>query len=168
MTMTRIFQATRYLILVAVAGSLVASATLLLYGGAETVAVVVELLRHGPLGGDTGKRLTLHFIELVDHFLLGTVFYIIALGLYELFIDDRLDLPHWLEIHDLDALKSKLISVVVVVMGVSFLGQVVTWDGETDLLRAGAGAALVIAALTFFLRGHQGTAGEPPDRGDGG
>ena len=40
--------------------------------------------------------------------------------------------------------------VVVVVMGVLFLGQVVTWDGQRDLLGYGVGIAAVIAALTWF------------------
>ena len=97
------------------------------------------------------KGLILAFIELTDLFLLATVLYVMAIGLFELFVDDRLDLPHWLEIHDLNDLKEKLIGVLVVVMGVVFLGQVVTWDGERDLLRYGAGNALVITALTWFL-----------------
>jgi uncharacterized membrane protein YqhA len=82
---------------------------------------------------------------------LATVLYIIALGLYALFVDDRLPLPAWLEIHDLDDLKEKLISVVIVVLGVLFLEQVVAWDGGRDLLGFGAAIALVVAALTYFL-----------------
>jgi hypothetical protein len=37
------------------------------------------------------------------------------------------------------------------VLGVGFLGQFVSWDGQTNLLISGGGAALVIAALTWFL-----------------
>ena len=81
-----------------------------------------------------------------------TVVLIIALGLYELFIDPELKLPEWLEIRHLDDLKSKLTKVVVVVLAVLFLGQTASWDGERDLLRYGAAIALVIAALTWFLR----------------
>lgn len=51
----------------------------------------------------------------------------------------------------MDDLKNKLAGVVVVVMAVLFLGQVVAWDGERDLLRFGAAIALVIASLTYFL-----------------
>ena len=92
--------------------------------------------------------------------------YIIALGLYELFVDDQLPLPQWLEIHDLDDLKNKLTGVVILVMAVLFLGQVVTWDGERDLLRYGGGIALMIAALTYFLsqrsKKTKASDGEPP------
>jgi uncharacterized membrane protein YqhA len=96
------------------------------------------------------------FIEIADLFLLGVVMYIIALGLYELFIDDSVPVPQWLEIHTLDDLKAKLISVVIVVMGVLFLKQIVSWDGERNLLTFGGGIALVIAALTYFLSSKSG------------
>lgn len=91
------------------------------------------------------------FIDLADLFLVGTVLYVMALGLYELFIDDRLPLPAWLEIHDIDDLKGKLVGVVVVVLAVFFLGEAVGGDGQRDVLRLGGGIALVIAALTYFL-----------------
>jgi uncharacterized membrane protein YqhA len=69
-------------------------------------------------------------------------------------------LPAWLTIRDLDDLKDKLTGVVILVMGVLFLGQAVTWDGERDLLPYGAAIALVIAALTFFLA-HRGRKPKP-------
>ena len=50
-----------------------------------------------------------------------------------------------------DDLKHKLVGVVIVVLAVLFLGNVVTWDGERDLLGFGTAIALVIAALTWFL-----------------
>lgn len=142
---------TRYLVILAVAGALLASVAVLVYGLVEAAAAVWHLAASGEVSREAAKGLALAMIELVDLLLLGTVFYIIALGLYELFIDDRLPLPHWLEIHDLDDLKAKLIGVVVPVLGVSFLGQVLSWDGERDLSRLGFGIALVVAALTWFL-----------------
>lgn len=153
--MHRYFASSRYLILIAVAGSFVAATTLLIYGGAEIVHAVGRLLAERTVSRRVGAALALSFIEAVDLFLLATVLYIMALGLYELFVVDddrrRVQVPAWLEIHDLDDLKDKLAAVVVVVMGVSFLGEVVTWDGERNLLYFGAGIALVIAALTYFL-----------------
>lgn len=148
----RLLARSRYLIIIAVVGSFLAALTLIVYGGIEALVLVVETVTTGTVSSKGAKALALAFIELVDLFLLGTVFYIIAMGLYELFISDAIPLlPSWLEIHDLDDLKDKLASVVVVVMGVLFLGQVVTWDGQRDLLGYGIAIALVIAALTYFL-----------------
>ena len=149
--MQRFVDVSRYLILVAIAGTFIAATTLIVYGGIEAAQLVIETIREGKVSGKGAKILALAFIEIIDIFLLGTVLYIIALGLYELFIDESLTLPAWLVIHTLDDLKNKLTSVVIVVMGVLFLGQVVTWDGQRDLLRYGAAIALVIAALTYFL-----------------
>lgn len=148
--MQRLISASRYLIVIPALGSFAAATALWLYGALEIVLLIAETLAAG-VSSKGAKALALAFIEVVDLFLLGTVMYIIALGLYELFIDDRLPLPPWLAIHDLDDLKNKLTGVVILVMGVLFLGQVVTWDGERDLLRYGGAIALVIAALTYFL-----------------
>jgi uncharacterized membrane protein YqhA len=89
---------------------------------------------------------------------LSTVFYVIAVGLYELFIQDNLPLPKWLEFHTLDDLKDKLVGVIVVALAALFLGQTVSWDGKTDLLGYGVAVALVIAALTYFLTQKVGQA----------
>lgn len=152
----------RYLILLAVVGTALTATALLVYGACEVGALIVHIISSGEVSAKGAKALTLAAIEIVDLFLLGTVFYIVALGLYELFIDDSLALPHWLEIHDLDDLKNKLVGVVVVVLAVLFLGQVVTWNGERDLLGFGVAVALVIAALTWFLaqkgKKHKGDA----------
>lgn len=147
----RMLGRSRFLIIIAVVAILVAATTLLGYGAVETVEIVRSLFDSEMAAPKGAKGLILAFIELTDLFLLATVLYVIGIGLYELFVDDRVALPHWLEIHDLDDLKQKLIGVVIVVMGVVFLGQVVTWDGERQLLGYGAGIALVIAALTYFL-----------------
>jgi uncharacterized membrane protein YqhA len=146
----RFLASSRYLIFIAVLGTLIGATTLLIYGAVETFTVVRGIISPSV---DTlkAKGLLLAFIELTDLFLLATVLYVIAIGLFELFVDDRLDLPNWLEIHDLNDLKEKLIGVLIVVMAVLFLGQVVTWDGEQDLLRYGAGIALVIGSLTWFV-----------------
>jgi uncharacterized membrane protein YqhA len=142
-------------------GSFIAATAVMLYGAVEIVLLIGENLSHG-VSSKGAKTLALGFIEVVDLFLLGTVLYIIALGLYELFVDDKLPLPAWLSIHNLDDLKNKLTGVVILVMGVLFLGQVVSWDGERDLLPYGAAIALVIAALTYFLsqRSKKAKAGE--------
>ena len=147
----RALSASRFLIIVAVAGSLLAATTLIIYGGLEAVQLVANTIGEAELSRKSAKAIALEFIEIVDLFLLGTVFYIVALGLYELFIDQDVRLPDWLTIKTLDDLKDKLVAVVIVVLGVLFLGQVVSWDGERDLLGFGASIALVVAALTYFL-----------------
>ncbi len=136
--------------LIAVFGSFAASVTLLIYGALETVITIGHTLTE-PVSSAYSKQLTLSCIQVVDLFLLATVLYITALGLYELFIDERIKVPDWLEIHTIDDLKSKLTSVIVVVLSVLFLSEVVRWNGDTNILPLGGGIASVIAALTYFL-----------------
>lgn len=147
----RILAKSRYLMLIAVFGSFAASVTLLIYGAAETVATIAHTATGGPVSSENSKKLILSCVEIVDLFLLATVFYITALGLYELFIDERIKVPNWLEIHTIDDLKTKLTSVIVVVLSVLFLAEVVRWNGATNIFPLGASIALVIASLTYFL-----------------
>lgn len=149
--MSRLLSATRYLAIVPVVCIMLAATAMILFGAALTVQTLFELLAAGKLDSKVAKELLVSSIELADLFLLSTVLYVIGVGLYELFIDDSLALPSWLTIHDLDDLKNSLIGVVIVVLGVVFLGQVITWDGASNLLQLGGAVALVIAALSYFL-----------------
>jgi uncharacterized membrane protein YqhA len=154
--MSTLLGASRFLVILAVIGALLAATTLLVYGLLETVQLISNTIQNGEVTRKVAKALALEFIEIIDLFLLGTVFYIVAIGLYELFISTNVKLPSWLTINNLDDLKNKLIAVVIVVLGVLFLGQVVSWDGERDLLGYGVAVALVIGALSYFLSQKSG------------
>ena len=147
----RILASSRQLIILAVICSFIASVTILIYGVIQTGSAIWQVLHDGAVSSKGAKKLVVSLVEVIDMFLLSTVFYITALGLYELFIDDRINVPEWLEIHDIDDLKGKLISVIIVVLSVLFLGQAVTWSGDANFLPFGASVALVIASLTYFL-----------------
>ncbi len=146
---SRLLSLTRYMVFIPVIGSWLAALILLAFGSYEIVLTVLQVPM---IAGDKAlKLLVLNLVEAVDLFLLGTAFYLIALGLYELFIDVKAPVPAWLEIHDLDDLKAKLISVLVVVLGVQFLAQALNWKGEVEILHFGAATGLVIAALAFYI-----------------
>jgi|APTNR8051073442_1049403.scaffolds.fasta_scaffold07642_5 uncharacterized membrane protein YqhA len=92
-------------------------------------------------------------IQALDMFLLSIVFYMIALSLYELLINPDLALPEWIQIKSIDDLKEKLVNITIVVLGVTFLGRVLTWkEAPGELWSYGLGLALVIVALTYFLQ----------------
>ena len=154
MKLRNIFAASRFIIGLAVLGSFVGSAILLVIATITLFNMAWNEIANfdlDNLGGHHIDRLAVDLIEITDIILLGTVLYIVALGLYQLFIDQTLALPRWLKVDDLADLKRDLIGVVVVLLGVSFLGEVVNWEGENDILPLGAGIALVIAALGFIL-----------------
>ena len=148
--MHRILSASRYLVLIAVASLFAATLTLLVYGTISVGSIIIDTLSSGTISPKGGKNLVLGFIENADLFLVATDLYIMALGLYELFIDDTVPMPEWLQIHTLDDLKTKLVGVIVVVMAVVFLGHTVTWHKESEILYLGGAIGAVIASLTLF------------------
>jgi uncharacterized membrane protein YqhA len=96
---------------------------------------------------------------LTDLFLVGATLMIAGFGLYELFIT-RIDapdpgkrLPGWLRMHDLNDLKARVISMIILVAAVTFTDVAVESKGSgLDTFYLGAAVAVVIAALTAFLR----------------
>ncbi len=94
--------------------------------------------------------LTIEYVEFTDMYLLGVVLFMTALGLTTLFITQKIPLPAWLEFHDFDDLKERLVSVIVVMLGVHFLGAVLKGVSGIDLLWLGLGICVVIIALTAF------------------
>ena len=149
MTLRNLLASSRFLMIIAVIGSFLAAVASIVYGGLRTVAVVLQLFQKG-LSDKVAKGMMVSFIELIDLFLVSAIFYIISLGLYELFIDDQIQLPDWLVIHTLDDLKSKLINGMVVILAVYFLGVLANWDGQKDLLSLSAAISMIILALTVF------------------
>jgi uncharacterized membrane protein YqhA len=149
----RILASSRYMVIIAVIGSFLAALTVLVYGGLTVIAIMIATFSHLTFTAEGVKHLSIECIEIIDLFLLGTVLYIVALGLYDLFIGDDLAMPHWLEIHTLDDLKEKLIGVIVVLLAVTFLAEVVSWDGTTSILSLGVSVGLVLLALALLLRG---------------
>ena len=143
----RIIAWTRFLVILPVAGLFVGAITLVI----RASIAMAEIVWHVGTLDAPMKDALVEFIELADIYLLAIVLYIMALGLFELFIDDRLPLPAWLEFHHLDDLKEKLVSVVIVVMGVFFLGKVIEGKPALELLYLGGGISLVVASLSYFV-----------------
>jgi uncharacterized membrane protein YqhA len=164
--MARILGGSRYIVLISVVGSLLAAVTVTVLTCVQLVRVVQEFFRAVPVIDELGKRVAVRAAELIELFLLGTVLYVIALGLYQLFIDREILLPKWLTIHSLDNLKERLIGTVVVMLAVSFLGFVVAWDGSINIIGLGSAVGLVIASLALILsldrRRHGGSHRSPP------
>jgi len=117
----------------------------------STIITTILTILHAISGDLTQNEMIGKLIKQADYALLATVLYVLALGLYSLFVDDRVPMPSWLRIHDLGQLKELLAGVVVVAIAVIFLGQALTWDGTSDLLAPGLASAAVIAALALFL-----------------
>jgi len=161
--MKAIFGVSKYLVLIAVLGLLVAGAAAMVFAGITTVGVIAEVFAEGAFNAEGSRALSLELIELIDVFLLATVILITAIGLYQLFLDPHLELPEWLSVSNLEQLKANLVAVVIVMLAILFLGAVAGRQGEeSGVLHLGVGIALVVlsiaAAILAFARVEQNKA----------
>ncbi|HMN50802.1 MAG: YqhA family protein [Xanthobacteraceae bacterium] len=133
--------------LIAIVATFVIATALLIYALFEVYEAVKLLLTTK----SDGKKLTLAAIEAVDTFLLVTVLHIVAIGLYQLYIQDEIPVPKWVKVETIDDLKTTLSGVVILVLAVFFLGRTIIGEASQNLLLMGGGIGAVILALTVFM-----------------
>lgn len=144
--MNKFLARARYAVFVPAIASILGALLLMLQGSVAMVTTVVDVVTEG-----TKLKLTIvEILTAVDAILLGTVLLVIGYGLYELFIDEDLEVPVWLQVQDLDDLKSKLIGVVVAIISVIFVGVFVDTDRASDVISYGVGAGAMVTGLAIF------------------
>jgi uncharacterized membrane protein YqhA len=144
--MNRILAASRYAVIVPAIASILGALLLMVQGSLEMIQVIID----AALNGTKLKITIVDVLTAVDAILLGTVLLVIGYGLYELFIDEDLNVPVWLQVHDLDDLKSKLIGVVVAIIAVIFVGVFVDVNRSKDVITFGVGAGALVTGLAIF------------------
>lgn len=149
----KILVASRFLLVLPVIGSLLLMVGVVVMGLGIVVTQGWKLLGQGELSSKSAKQLTIMVIESIDMFLVGAISYIVAVGLYKLFISqNEVQILKRVKIEKLAELENKVIGVVVVAMAVAFLGKVTEAVDALAVLQGGAGVAVVIAALCLFLK----------------
>jgi uncharacterized membrane protein YqhA len=86
----RLLISSRYIVLLAVVSTFVASLALLLYEVVVVVGAVAEIIRASSASPKAAKALAVGLIEAIDVFLIAIAAYITSLGFYALFVDDTL------------------------------------------------------------------------------
>lgn len=144
--MRKILGLTRYAVFVPAIASIIGALLLMAQGSISIISIVFDAILHDAYLKDT----IVEVLTAVDAILLGTVLLVIGYGLYELFVDNKLEVPEWLEVRDLDDLKSKLIGVVVAIVAVVFVGVFVDTNRAADVASYGLGAGALVAGLALF------------------
>jgi len=144
--MRKILGLTRYAVFVPAVASIIGALLLMAQGSISILMIVFEAILNNTYLKDT----IVDILTAVDAILLGTVLLVIGYGLYELFVDPQLEVPVWLEVRDLDDLKSKLIGVVVAIIAVVFVGVFVDTNRAADVVAYGVGAGALVAGLAIF------------------
>ncbi len=134
----------------AVIGTGIIAVVLFVYGFLLSLYGVYQAIAGFSLDIHVVKEYLATSIQIIDIFLVATVFYLISMGLYQLFIA-KAPLPGWVKICNLDDLKTKLLGLTVIALAVIFLGTALTLSVGTSILEFGAAIALMIAAISVYL-----------------
>ena len=143
----------KYVILLAVVSTFLASVATFIWGTVRMITNVVSLIA-GLItheGGHSGVQM----IASLDSLLLAIVLYIFSVAIYELFFG-KINVPDWLVIENLDGLKEKLASVIILILAVTFLEHLVEWKDAKDTLMFGISIAAVLIALVFYMHHKKG------------
>ena len=140
---------TRFVVLIGVVAVLLTAAALFVYGAGLAVWTVWHGIQGAVSGQQSSADITIEFLEIVSAMLKAVVFYLVGVGLYSLFIAP-LNLPVALGVETLNDLESKVVSVVVVIMAISFLEHFIQWQQAAEILQFGIAFSLVTVALVLF------------------
>jgi uncharacterized membrane protein YqhA len=165
----------RFVILAAVVGSLLAGFAIFYMATVDVVYLVIHTLNYADpeITEEARKALhdstVTHIVEVVDGYLLATVMLIFSLGLYELFIsdidhakNDKRASSKILVINNLDDLKSRLAKVILMILIVTLFEEALNMKLTTpiDLLYLGGSIALIALAL-YLSHAAEQDAGKP-------
>ncbi len=152
---SRAMAVTRLLMTVPVVVLVLSSIAAFAYGTDVFVIAFRQVVHHPVPVSDKVS----YFLVIIDLFLIGATLLIAAIGFYELFVSPggarraNARLPEWLEMHDLNDLKVRVVAMAVLVSATTFVEVAVDTSATgLEVLEVGAGVALVVAALTAFLR----------------
>lgn len=153
----------RYVVLIAVIASLSISLAMFYLATVDAYYTVIHLGEYASPALDNAHRAELrgvtvtHVVEVIDGYLLATVFLIFALGLYELFIS-KIDMAENSEaasgvllITSLDDLKARLAKVILMILIVRYFEHVVSMDFETPLQILYLALGISFIGLALYL-----------------
>jgi uncharacterized membrane protein YqhA len=141
----RLVSGSRFLMLGGILGLIVGAIEACFWSAANAYHVLRALLRHEQYtSGVVG------LLHMLDAFLVAAVLILVAIGTYELFIQHVEGTPEALIVPNINALKARFASILILLMTVAFVEHVLSWDDPWNtLVFAGA-----IALVSFTLIGY--------------
>ena len=108
----KLLEYSRVLLVLPVIGSLLLTVSVVLSGVGTILVEEWNLVQQGEFSARTAKQLTVTVIQTIDMFLLGAISYIVAVGIYKLFISqEEGQLLKRIKIENLADLEHKIIGV---------------------------------------------------------
>jgi uncharacterized membrane protein YqhA len=152
--MKSIIEKSRYLSLIAVVTLLLTFTLSLFWGISQAIKAWEEII----LSFGQSPEIILLILKLIDTFLVVIVLYILAASIYEIFVK-KLDLPFNLVARNLYELKTKLSSVIVLVMAVHFV-EVMFDEGISGLEKVWQAIAIFLIVIVLIAFSYFGTSRE--------
>jgi uncharacterized membrane protein YqhA len=140
---------TRFVVLLAVLSVLLLSIVMFVIGSALALSGAWHAAMALSQGNPGGTELSIEILEIVTVMMKAVVFYLIGVGLYSLFIAP-LNVTAALGLSSLNDLELKIVSVIVVILGVTYLEHFIRWQEPFEILIYGGSLAVVVAALVYF------------------
>ncbi len=148
----------RFLVVIAVVASLLASLVLFLVGTVDLIGVAIDTVVYyaGVSDQDIHDFIVTDVILAVDIYLVALVLLIFALGIYRLFISpidraDNHDGYHPFNVGSFDELKDKIVRVVILAVIIEFFRAVVDIRFATPLDAIYLALSVLALALALFL-----------------
>lgn len=145
-------QAARGLVVIPVLMLILSAAAVFVSGSVLLIWAPSQIMGHAQPVGRSGLFLV------PETFLVGTALTIAGAGFYQLFVSEtwrgglHRHLPRWLVIHDLADFTARLIPLLALIAVGGFVSAAGGSRSGPGILLLGAAVALVIVALSAFLR----------------
>jgi uncharacterized membrane protein YqhA len=148
---TLLVEKSRYFVILAVVTVLIVSITIFVMGTLHSILTIEHIWVKFSHDKIVSIGFLIELLEIINTMLKGVIFYIIGVGLYNLFITP-IELCTQFGVSSLNDLEEKVISVVIVIFAVQFLKQLTLWENPLDILYFGLATTAVTLALVAFLR----------------
>lgn len=159
-TIEKLLWNSRFMVILAVISAIFSAFIMVVMGTIEVIRVVGEFgyaFSSLNVYEEFRKNTVSHLVGSIHYYLIGTVFLIFGIGLYELFIR-KIDIAEADEssskvliIHDLDALKEKIAKVVIMVLIVTFFRYAINFQYADMINLLYLSIGILLIAVSIYL-----------------
>jgi uncharacterized membrane protein YqhA len=143
----RLVAGSRFLMLVGIFGLIVGAVEACFWSAANAYHVL-----HALLNREQYQSGVVGLLHMLDAFLAAAVLLLVAVGTYGLFIAPLENAPEALMVRSLGALKSRFAGLLVLLMTVTFVEHVLSWNDPWNTLVFAGAIAVVSLTLVGFTR----------------
>ena len=147
--MKKILENGQWIAIIAAGRLFMSSIILFLYGVYVLIVAILDIVQN--YSTLNSAVVVAKFIGILDIHLPAIILLIFSVGLYELFVSP-LQVPEWLKIKNIDDLKSRLASVIVMILAITFTKEFVEWRNPLETLHYAIATTLVGGMLIFYIK----------------